>query len=76
MAASLSALEMSFGVAPKPILPSPMRPSKGVSIPTPKFAFGRHIFIEKVKVRGSIVGAPAKHHPVCVLPFLVCTLCA
>jgi hypothetical protein len=43
---------MAPGVQPKPILPSPMR-SKPMSIPTPKFAFGRHIFIEKVKVCGS-----------------------
>jgi hypothetical protein len=38
------------GVQQKPILPSPQR-TKPLSIPTPKFAFGRAIFIEKVKVR-------------------------
>ena len=42
----------------KPILPSPQRSKLAMSIPTPKFAFGRTIFIEKVKVR-----AAAHVHP-------------
>ena len=37
-------------VSTKPILPSPLRTKIGLSIPTPKIAFGRTIFMEKLKV--------------------------
>ncbi len=42
---------VSPAIQSKPILPSPQRSKLAMSIPTPKFAFGRTIFLEKAKVR-------------------------